>query len=368
MLVMPLTIDSCLPAEAIEILLAGDADTNISALPEEIFNVCSPTQGSREIISASSGAKWIALDVISTAGIDSFTFSIDEHPLWVYAVDGHYIEPLKVDALNIYNGDRYSVFVKLDKAPTNYGIRLASNALAQLIDTTAVLAYGLNSTGDDAYPVNSTPSTNRAGLGASPNVTFFNQTQMVSSPPQFPQPPPEVDQTFILTLDTVAKSYIWALNDTIFDHAIDNTNPPLLYQQPNANNPGGNITITTKNNTWVDLIFTVVSLGQPPHPIHKHSNKGFIIGQGEGAFNWTTVAEAAAAIPQNFNLVTPPLRDGFVTPPTVAGPTWLVVRYHVVNPGAFMLHCHIQSHLNGGMAMVMLDGVDEWPEVPDEFQ
>jgi len=349
-------------------MLAGGSETNISALPEEIFNVCSATQGSREIVKASSSAKWLALDVISTAGIDSFAFSIDEHPLWVYAVDGHYIEPLQVDVLGISNGERYSVFVELDKPATNYGIRLASTALAQLIDTTAVLAYDLNSTREDVYPVNSTPFTTRAGFGVSTDVTFFDQSQMVSFPPQFPQPPPKVDQTFILKLDTVGSSYIWALNDTVFDHAIDNTDPPLLYQQPSASNPGGNITITTKNNTWVDLVFTVVTVGQPPHPIHKHSNKGFIIGQGEGSFNWTSVAAAAAVIPQNFNLVTPPLRDGFITPPTVTGPTWLAVRYHVVNPGAFMLHCHIQSHLNGGMAMVILDGVDEWPEVPEDRQ
>lgn len=29
-------------------------------------------------------------------------------------------------------------------------------------------------------------------------------------------------------------------------------------------------------------------------------------------------------------------------------PTWLALRYHVVNPAAFLLHCHIQVHLRGG--------------------
>jgi hypothetical protein len=39
-----------------------------------------------------------------------------------------------------------------------------------------------------------------------------------------------------------------------------------------------------------------------------------------------------------------------------------------MNPGAWMLHCHIQSHLSGGMAMVILDGTDVWPDVPDEYR
>lgn len=358
----------------LEILVGNGTETNIDALPPEIFEICTPTQGSREFINVTRSAKWVALDIISTAGIGTYAVSIDEHPMWIYAVDGHYIEPLKVDALTLANGDRYSVFIQLDKPSANYGIRIASIALAQLIDTTAVLSYQEddsqygNHTNDNADIVTSSPSINKAGAATSSNVTFFDQSKMVSFPPEFPQPAPKADQTFIMTLDTAGNSYSWALNSTRFDHTIDDTNPPLLYQQPNVNNPGGNVTITTKNNTWVDLIFKVVTLNQPPHPIHKHSNKAFIIGQGEGDFTWNSVAEAAAEIPKNFNLVTPAYRDGFVTPPSVTKPTWLAVRYHVINPGAFMLHCHVQSHLNGGMAMVILDGVDEWPEVPEQYK
>lgn len=141
----------------------------------------------------------------------------------------------------------------------------------------------------------------------------------------------------------------------------------LLYQDVSELTTGGNLTVTTKNNTWVDLIFRVITPGQPPHPIHKHSNKGFIIGQGEGNFTWTSVAEAVTEIPGSFNLVSPPYRDVFITPPSATGPTWLAVRYHVVNPGAFLLHCHIQSHMQGGMSMVLLDGVDKWPKVPRKY-
>ncbi|KAF2193683.1 multicopper oxidase [Zopfia rhizophila CBS 207.26] len=369
---LTMTNKGCLPPEILELLLSQGTETNIDAIPPEVFDVCTPTQGSREVIKAPHSTNWLALDIISTAGIDTFAFSIDEHPMWIYAVDGHYIEPLLVNALSIANGDRYSVFIRLDKPAGNYGIRLASTALAQLIDTTAVLSYeggyGNYRNATDDITVTSFPYTNQAGVNTTANVTFFQQARMKSFPPQFPQPAPEPDQTFILSLKTVGQSYIWALNSTPFDHAIDDSSPPLLYQPPVANNPGGNITITTKNNTWIDLIFVVTTINQPPHPIHKHSNKVFVIGQGQGSFNWSSVAEARRAIPQAFNLVTPPFRDGVATIPTTTGPTWLAVRYRVENPGAFLIHCHIQSHLNGGMAMVILDGVDEWPEVPDEYK
>ncbi|KAJ4371150.1 hypothetical protein N0V83_004366 [Neocucurbitaria cava] len=372
---LQMTNKGCLPPKMFQILLGNSSTINPDALSPSVFEVCTPTQGSREVVKAPQDKKWLALDIISTAGIDTFAFSIDEHQLWVYAVDGHYIEPLKVDVLTVANGDRYSVFIELNKKSGNYGIRVASLSLAQLIDTTAVFSYG----GDygNGYPpykngtqgsvVTSTPYTTRAGAPTAGDVIVFDQAQMVSFPPQYPTTAPEIDQTFFMHTGTIGNSYTWALNSTPFNHPmIDDSNPPLLYQLPNANNPGGDITIVTKNNTWVDLIFLVPGGNTPPHPIHKHSNRGFIIGSGEGQFNWTSVAEAAQAIPQNFNFVSPPYRDGFVTPPSEVDPMWLAVRYEVVNPGAFMLHCHIQSHLNGGMAAVILDGVDEWPEVPDD--
>jgi FtsP/CotA-like multicopper oxidase with cupredoxin domain len=321
--------------------------------------------------------EWLALDIISTASIDTFSFSIDEHPLWVYAVDAHYIEPLQVDVLTVANGDRYSVFVQLNKEPANYAIRVASRAATQVIDTFAVLSYPIGDTDQECASqkaaahtnlISSKPSINRVGNPKSANVTVFDQNKMKSFPPQFPVPAPKPAQTFFMHMSTYGNSYTWALNSMPLYHSmLDNVESPLLWQNPyDIDTSGGDLTIVTKNDTWVDLIFLSQELLSSPHPIHKHSNKAFILGTGVGSFNWSSVAEASAAIPQNFNLVTPPYRDGFVVPPSGLTYTWLAVRYHVVNPGAFMMHCHIQSHLSGGMAMIMLDGVDQWPEIPDD--
>lgn len=377
---LELTDKGCFPPAIFQILLGNSSVLNPSALPPSVFEVCTPTQGSREIINAPLDKKWIALDVISSAGIDTFAFSIDEHPLWVYAVDGHYIEPVKVDVLTVANGDRYSVFVELTNPGkrNDFGIRVASLALAQLIDTTAILSYSRGYAGDNAsrgpyansssLELTSIPYTNRAGNPVSTNVTVLGHATTTSFPPQFPQPAPSPAQTFFLTTGNVGNSYTWALNATPFSHMVLDNAAPVLYSLPTFESGDGNITIVTQNNTWVDLVFLVPNLQQPPHPIHKHGNKAFILGVGTGVFPGKTVAEAAAAQPELFNLVNPPYRDGFVTPPSTSEPTWLAVRYKVENPGAWMLHCHIQSHLNGGMAVIILDGVDEWPDVPDEFR
>jgi Multicopper oxidase len=118
------------------------------------------------------------------------------------------------------------------------------------------------------------------------------------------------------------------------------TETPLLFDSTSAEAMNPNLTITTKMGQWVDLIVQVESPPiQPAHPLHKHSNKAFVIGLGSGRFNWSTTAEAIESVPQFFNLDTPPLRDGFPTIPTIVGPTWMVIRYQIVNPGTFLFHC-----------------------------
>ena len=79
--------------------------------------------------------------------------------------------------------------------------------------------------------------------------------------------------------------------------------------------------------------------------------------------NYSSVAQDQQYIPQSFNIPGSVLRDTFTTPAVLFEPAWVVMRYHVVNPGAWLLHCHIQTHLDGGMAMAILDGVDTWPYV-----
>jgi len=69
----------------------------------------------------------------------------------------------------------------------------------------------------------------------------------------------------------------------------------------------------------------------------------------------------------SFKLVDPPLRDGFLTLAAAADYIWTVIRYEVpVNTVTFM-HCHINKHLFGGMAVVLLEGADTLPRIPDEY-
>ncbi|KAM3073541.1 hypothetical protein ACMFMG_004565 [Clarireedia jacksonii] len=361
------TAKSCLSKTAQAKLIGGGRPTiNISAIPQEIFDVCTPTQGSQTVIEIEKddcddkNGTWAAFDVVGAYTSLTTAFSIDELPLWVYAVDGEYITPQLVNAISITNGDRYSFLVQLT-TPKDYTIRHACTLPVQLLSGQATLRYrtGNNDSGSNQA---STPYINEGGRAVSPSVKFFNQT--IQKPyPAFPVAQ-KADQTIVLEMGNTEFAYTWALNGTSQPMTLDSDNPILFAPQPNAMN---NLTITTLNNTWVDIIFVTAQVPQPAHPIHKHGNKMWLIGSGNGMFNYSSVAEAVKVIPQNFNLVDPPRRDGFATLDSPKAPTWTAIRYHVTNPGAWMLHCHVQTHLLGGMSMAIQDGVDHWPQVPPAY-
>ncbi|XP_052176781.1 laccase-13-like isoform X2 [Diospyros lotus] len=79
------------------------------------------------------------------------------------------------------------------------------------------------------------------------------------------------------------------------------------------------------------------------HPIHLHGYHFYVIAQGFG--NYDSGQETA-----NFNLIDPPKRNTIDVP---AG-GWAVIRFVADNPGAWLMHCHIDSHLTWGLATVFL--------------
>ncbi|KAI0201408.1 multicopper oxidase [Astrocystis sublimbata] len=367
-----LTPKGCLPKQIAAIAVAGGFPTNVSNIPDELFNVCTPTEGSEATFEVRQAAcdkdgTWAAFEIVGAYTTMKSVFSIDGLPMWIYAVDGEYIEPQKVNAIGVYNGDRFAVLVKISEAGT-YTIRHAGNLPIQLITGQATLTYKTNRSFSHGKPKQEVDHSalryiDDAGTPVSPSVVFYNQTA------QKPYPASPVaqkaDATYVLTLgNTAGRGYVWAMNGSASPMTLDASEPVLFAPQPGLTN---NLTITTQNNTWVDLIFKVEQFPQPAHPIHKHGNKMWMIGSGEGSFNYSSVEEAMRVIPQNFNLVDPPRRDGFTTPDAPRGPTWVAVRYHVTNPGAWFLHCHISTHLEGGMALVIQDAPELFPKVPKEY-
>ncbi|KAJ5400769.1 hypothetical protein N7465_011258 [Penicillium sp. CMV-2018d] len=357
---MNYTAKGCLPVRN-TFAQTTTAQHNYTAIPPSMFDQCKATESTEEVIKVNPLEGWVSLNLISSASISIPTVSVNNHSLWVYEVDGQYIVPTKVDALSLNNGARYSVLVQLNKTPGNYLITAAGSGINQKVAGYGTLSY-VN--GDSS--VVGKPSIDYGGNSISTDVVVLDETKIKPLIPS--RPSEQADQTYLLSVGRIEKAWKWSLNgDHSYGMSMESEKPMLWDPQSQADS---DLVIATNNDTWVDIVFAVTGEAkniQPGHPIHKHSNRVYVLGAGTGQFNWTSVAEAQQEIPEMFNLVDPPMRDTFTTLPALEAPSWMAVRYHVQNPGAFFLHCHIDPHLTGGMALAILDGIDAWPSIPPQY-
>jgi FtsP/CotA-like multicopper oxidase with cupredoxin domain len=306
---------------------------------------------------------WASLNFIGGASEKALVVTIDEHPMWVYEVDGRYIEPQFAHSFELYNGERYSVLIRVDKEPAKYKIRVADTGGNQIIAGYATLSY----VGGENNTRASLPYIDYGGQNVTADVIPLNVNHL----PPFPAiyPADKADHFFLLSLGRIDSSWQWTLDGTQFYPADLDAMEPVLYNSESEQLASA-LKISTRNDSWVDIVYQLrigdpsVTPLQPPHPIHKHSNKMFLIGAAQGRFNWSSIEEGMAASPQSFFLDKPLYRDTFVTSPR--GEAWMAIRYHVVNPGPFFLHCHMETHLWSGMGMVLLDGIDVWPDMKQD--
>ena len=72
--------------------------------------------------------------VVSTSCDPSFNFTIDGHRMTIIEVEGTEVQPVEVDSIPIYAGQRYSVVVTADQTVGNYWIRALSSVTNATFD------------------------------------------------------------------------------------------------------------------------------------------------------------------------------------------------------------------------------------------
>ena len=353
-----LTAKGCVPASNPR--LQGNFSRNVAALPPGMYDQCTPYSGKNYTHEVDAADGWTAMSFINSGGFLLLQISIDSHKLYIFENDGNFVQPQIVDQIPIAAGDRVSFFVKLDQTPANYQIRVANSGVNQVISGFGVLSYK----GASGF----------AGV-ASQNLGGVNTTTVTKFIPAKAAPFPAekisetADKTFTLDImkspSQPADAWAWTLSGfESYNHSRDDADPPLLFQNP-ASIPDSDLILKTNFNEWVDLIIKIEGPLAQPHPMHKHGNKFYVLGSGVGPFPYTTVAAAqAAGLP--INLATAPYVDGFTSTPANGNSSWMVFRYQANTPGAWFFHCHVQTHFSGGMAVAILDAVDQFPSIPSD--
>ncbi|WWD20484.1 hypothetical protein CI109_104960 [Kwoniella shandongensis] len=290
--------------------------------------------------------------------VDPFYPGLEEvFPMEVIQVDPQagYASINVVFAGSLYEKKVHQAFIKLDN-PGDWTIRLSNpDFSAQVKSGYAVLSYVENGLASDKEwtTIPDTPSSTQSldyGGNLINNATMVNELSLVPYPST---PPPSYSDHTLFMYIGQPDPRVWVL-DGIAYLPWRSFDTPSIFDPQIALNAG--VAASVDNGTVVDIIFVM----PPGNPVH--------IGIGDGAFNWSSVAEAAEAQPAAFNLANPPLRDTYRTPTALEAPAWLAVRYEVVSPGPVFVHCHIDNHLQAGMAFVIMQGMDVgFPTPPQQI-
>lgn len=292
----------------------GNFTFDIAALPSDAYSECTASFGQMATFHVDAANEWAAFTFINPGGFELLKFTIDGHKMWVYAVDGQYITPQLVDQVVINNGDRYSILVPLDQTPAQYAIRVANNGFNQVISGFGILNY-TGSTGPASSDPNALSAMNFAGANLTTLVTFDDDE---AAPYPASAPAPTADVTYQFNVKKMGQpygAYQWTLSGLEAFNMSAEDQTPLLTEDPSTIATSDLVYKTTMGQ-WVDLIVQTDGPLAQPHPMHKHSNKAYVLGRGVGPWSWSTVDEAAAALPAGtFNLDNPPLRDGVSTSP-----------------------------------------------------
>ncbi|KAG2095736.1 laccase [Suillus discolor] len=262
----------------------------------------------------------------------SFKFSIDGHNLTVIETDGILTEPLLVDSLRIFAGQRYSVILTTDKPVNNYWLRALPSTAGSTFDgglNCAILRY-------------------RGAPAADPTTDYTDSTMPMLETNLYPliNPGapgiPEYGQADI-NLDLVVDNFgrLFFINGAVYEPPIVPVLLQILSGAQYATDlmPIGSV-IVLEANKVVELTMTTHGFGAP-HPIHLHGHTFDVVYSGGAS---------------DFNYLNPMRRD--VASSGATGET-MVIRWVTDNSGPWFLHCHIDWHLDGGFAIVMAESPSE---------
>ena len=162
----------------------------------------------------------------------------------------------------------------------------------------------------------------------------------------------------------------WYINNATLDHPrLYNLTRPLLFDVYNGmeDQIPRDATYSISQNQLIDVVLqnTVATNGIcESHPFHIHGHKFWVHSQGTGLYNSTVSSTPVAR--------NPVLRDSLIlyaTSYSHLAPNrstanylqpcgWVKFRFLADNPGLWLLHCHIGSHLLMGMNVLFKEDIE----------
>jgi FtsP/CotA-like multicopper oxidase with cupredoxin domain len=162
----------------------------------------------------------------------------------------------------------------------------------------------------------------------------------------------------------------WVVNNGTLDKLrLINLTQPLLYDvyDGNEQNLPNDVIYSMTQNQLVDIVLqnTVATNGVcESHPFHLHGHKFWVHSQGTGMYDSSEKINPDGSRPvlrdtltlyasSYSNLAANRSVDNYLKP---CG--WIKIRLIANNPGLWLLHCHIGSHLFMGMSVLIKEDIE----------
>lgn len=285
--------------------------------------------------------KTYRLRIINTSAFSMFYFWIDGHDMRIIEVDGTDVEEHPTDLISITTAQRYSVLVTArNDTTTNWAIH--ANFDTDMFDQIPPKLIP-NVTSSITYNT----SASITDLGPIPSYHDVDDTSLV---PSVPEPQPRATRT--IELEVVFDTLDDGTNRAMFNSVTYNypVVPALFSTLSLGNNASvqsayGPASVVIQGGEVVDLVIKNADKGK--HPFHLHGHKFQVVGR---AANYTSPDPAD----------NPPVVEGQANPIRrdtvhVAGGGAATIRFVADNPGVWLLHCHIEWHLEAGLALQFIE-------------
>ncbi|EJF60579.1 laccase [Dichomitus squalens LYAD-421 SS1] len=301
-----------------------------------------PAEWPLSVITVEQGKRY-RFRLLNMACEPNYNFTIDSHNFTIIEADGEYTEPLEVDFIQIFAAQRYSIILNATQAVDNYWIR--ANPSVALPDGQG-FAGGINSAILRYVGApDSDPTTNQT-----PSVIPLNESNLhaLVDPIAPGQPfPGGADVNINLDFTFNATTQLFYANNVSYASPSVPVLLQILSGTPGALDlmPAGSVYYLPPNKS-IEISFPALPAATPgePHPFHLHGHA------------FSVVRSAGQVTPNYVN----PVRRDTVSIGEVGDN--VTIRFETNNPGPWFLHCHIDWHLEAGMAVVMAEDVPDIPK------
>ncbi|XP_076394331.1 uncharacterized protein LOC100880706 [Megachile rotundata] len=367
-----------------------------------------------EVISVDANNRYRFRFINSICTVCGLQLTIENHKLTVIASDGQPVEPVEVDSIVSFAGERYDFVLNANQPKGAYWIQLRGIGECDEIklQESAILSY----VGGSAVPATKEPTyssplyegrvLNSMDLDCKRHVCVNDLKQATAIDSDILQKEPDVK--LIVPIGVVNyspaeffkpneyKNFLVARRDLVITGTLNNISlvlppsPPLSQSNDVPRNAVCNSdnkppecrsevcscthVIKVPLNSVVEIIVVdEFRAGDVHHPFHLHGYTFHVMGMDQplGPYTDNTRAmtvkyyeqlESENKVVRNFQ--SPPSKDTYAIPNN----GYAVLRFKADNPGFWMFHCHQMFHILVGMELVIQVGEpQDFPETPRDF-